>query len=82
MSYLGRHPEGPDEDADGDLLDDSEFVVAKCPKCGGPLFEDADRCNHCGHWIIHHSSIWEGRGLWYLTLALLGVAAVIYFWVL
>ncbi len=78
MNDWGRHPEGPDEQSDGDLLDDNEYVVAKCPKCGGGIYEDADRCNHCGYWVVHHSSIWTGRALWWMTLAVMGVIAVIY----
>ncbi len=78
MDDWGRHPEGPDEQADGDLMDDREYVVAKCPNCGSEIYEDADRCNHCGHWVVHHTSIWEGRGVLWMVLAMMGIFAVIY----
>jgi uncharacterized membrane protein YvbJ len=34
------HDDDPDDDA-----------TVPCPACGADLFDDADQCPHCGHWI-------------------------------
>ena len=47
---------------DGDWLDDGEEWSdddsdasdnrIACPECGGEVYDDADQCSHCGHWIL------------------------------
>ena len=40
--------EGPDS---ADLSDDSlDDVLDPCPRCKKAVYEDAERCPHCGHY--------------------------------
>jgi hypothetical protein len=46
-----------DEDRQGpqaaDLGDDDEYETVPCPACGASVSELAERCPHCGEWIVH-----------------------------
>jgi uncharacterized paraquat-inducible protein A len=65
---------GPDaEDADAD--DDSE--TRPCPECGKAVYEDADRCHHCGEHIVWDTGHWVGRPVWWMALAVAGIVAVV-----
>ena len=77
MNELDTDPDGPDH-ADADLLDESDTDTVACPACGAQIYEHADRCNACGEWIVHRSSIWSRKALWWIILAILGIAAVVY----
>lgn len=65
----------PDVDDDWDDDDDSETLP--CPECGVPVYEDAERCPHCGSYITHSTSLWAGRPWWWTALGLAGILAVI-----
>jgi hypothetical protein len=67
---LGDH-EYPDES------DDDEPVLVDCPECGGAMHEEAEQCPLCGAYVIHRTSLWMGRSLWWIVLGLLGIGAVI-----
>jgi ribosomal protein S27AE len=34
-------------------LDDDEIdeTLAECPKCGASVYDDIEKCPHCGEWI-------------------------------
>ncbi|WP_158633562.1 hypothetical protein [Tautonia sociabilis] len=74
-----------DDDEEDDLLepneeedDDEESGVLPCPSCGAEVFEDAERCPHCGDFIVgRRLRAWEGRPWWWIVLGLLGIGAVI-----
>ncbi len=44
-----------DSDAQGDDLTDwanqDGVDTVKCPKCGRQVYEEAEQCHYCGHWI-------------------------------
>lgn len=40
-----------DDAWDDEDLDDGESEEAACPACGRSVYEDADKCPHCGEWI-------------------------------
>ena len=63
--------EYPDEDDWDD--DDSETVP--CPRCGEQVYEDAPRCPNCDEYITHSRSVWHGRPLWWIALAMLAIFA-------
>lgn len=42
----------PDEVQDGDWDDGDETPTVPCPRCGRPVPDFADRCHHCGDWIV------------------------------
>jgi hypothetical protein len=72
-----------DEDDDwedpepADESDDAE--LATCPSCGEEIFEDAERCPYCGDYVVHSTSPFAGRPLWFCVLGLLGVAATVFY---
>ena len=68
--------EYPDEDEG----DDDDLDTVECPQCHRHVYEEAEQCPHCGHFITHDTRIWAGKPWWWIALALLGGAAVI--WVL
>ena len=61
--------EWPDEDDENDLI--------SCPNCGAAAYEDAEQCPSCGDYIVHVSSVWNDRPLWWVLLAIAGIIAVI-----
>lgn len=65
-----------DEVADDD--DDEETEVLPCPACGAEVYEDAERCPHCGDFIVRRLRGWEGKPWWWLALGLLGIGAVVW----
>ncbi len=68
-----------DDLGDSEPLDetDDEPALVDCPECGGAIYEEAEQCPLCGAYVIHRSSLWTGRSLWWIVLGLLGIAAVI-----
>ena len=67
--------EYPDED----LEDDDLSETLPCPECGAEVYEDSERCPHCGHYITTGSgSLWAGRPAWWVLLGLLGIVAVVF----
>ncbi|MFP4106273.1 MAG: hypothetical protein ACLFVU_09305 [Phycisphaerae bacterium] len=73
--------EGPDEH-DEDLLDETTPCSRHCRNCGGTVYEDADKCPWCGHWLVGgpHEA-WTGKKWWYILLAAAGVIILIW-WLL
>lgn len=74
----------PDEDwrdfeyPDEDDFDDGELETEPCPRCGRAIPEDAVRCPYCGDYVTAEGgSVWSGRPLWWIVLAVLGTIATI-----
>ena len=65
--------EFPDEDDNGD---EAEWI--QCRECGAEVYEDAVQCPCCGNYITSDTSVWVGRPLWWIGLAVLGIIAVIF----
>ncbi len=68
-----------DDDSDAlDEFDEEEDSTATtpCPACGIEIYEDAERCPHCGEYVVHGHSPWSGRPLWWIVLGLAGMAAL------
>ncbi|SFI88264.1 SIR2 family protein [Planctomicrobium piriforme] len=68
-----------DSDWDDDWPEDSdEADTIPCPSCGAEIHEDSPQCPVCGDYVIHRPGrVWDGKPLWYIALALLGIIAVI-----
>lgn len=64
--------EYPDPDGDDQWCD-----TVVCPECGADVYEDADQCPVCGHFMIPDNRIWSGKSAWWTALAILGIIAVI-----
>ena len=61
--------------------EDAESLTVPCLECGTDVYEDAEQCPACGHWITHSetstTSAMQGKPLWYVVLGLLGIIAVV-----
>jgi len=67
-----RDDEFPDDNYDDDLNE-----TIPCPECRAEVYEDAEQCPHCGHYITSETNVWSGRPAWWIVLGILGVAALI-----
>jgi len=69
---LEADPEGPQEI---DLVrgDDDQSETVACTHCGADVYEDADRCPHCGEWITA-----GGGSTWPLWVAGVAVLLMLY----
>ncbi len=85
-----QEPYDPEEDErdgpqlrDLEELDGDETPTVACPHCGGEIYDDADRCVHCGQWVVRRlsPSKFTQRGLWWL-LGLVGAGLGLLFWLL
>jgi uncharacterized paraquat-inducible protein A len=69
--------EGPDQ-ADADLLDDDHVELIRCPNCDAMVSEFAQQCPQCKHWITAKpTGMFTGKKLWWIILAVLGIAMFI-----
>ena len=69
--YDEVHDEVFDEDDDpgGDQL--------PCPSCGAPVYDDTDRCPHCGDWIMPLASAARSKSWVWIVAAVLVVIAML-----
>lgn len=71
----------PDDDEGGWQDEDGESLTITCPECGADVYEDAEQCPACGHWITHSetptANAMQGKPTWYVLLGILGIVAVI-----
>ena len=65
------------EDPESEAFADDDGGLVTCPSCGEEIFEDAQQCPYCGDYVVHSTSPFAGRSLWFCLLGLLGVAATI-----
>ena len=59
-----------------DIWDDDPTDMLSCPECGEEVYEFADLCPHCGMFITPSAAAynpWQGRPLWWLALAVIGI---------
>jgi hypothetical protein len=75
------------EDAD-DELDDSDYPdepedddaeTIPCPHCREPVYEEAQRCPHCGSYLSREDA--PRRRPWWLIVGVLVCLAVVLRWV-
>ena len=59
-----------------DEPDQDDFVA--CPVCGEPVYEDAQRCPHCEHYITPGTAALGGRPLWFRIAWLLAGLILVY----
>ena len=63
----------PDDVGDDAGDDDSETVP--CPHCRKPVYEAAERCPHCGHYLSEEDA--PRRYPWWLVAGVLVLIAII-----
>ncbi|MEW6249588.1 MAG: hypothetical protein AB1716_02995 [Planctomycetota bacterium] len=72
-------PEGPQE-CDLAQSDDDETETVPCPACGREVADFAERCPHCGDWIVPGAS--GARQTPWLLVAVALAAAIFLAWVI
>lgn len=67
------------DDESDDYGPDDESTTTECIKCGCDIYDDAARCPLCGEYQVGERThtIWKGRPLWWIMLALIGICSVI-----
>jgi len=75
-----------DDNPDGQWVDDSdddcEAELLFCPRCGKSVYEETQKCPHCGDWITPtYKNAHTKRG-WFLVIVLLLVFAILMVYVL
>lgn len=79
----GDEDEGwtPDEDDEEWVPDeDDEHDMSECPHCHEAVFDQAERCPHCG-WYISEEDAPPSRRPGWIVLGLTLAAVAVYFWV-
>lgn len=78
MPARAEDDEDPDWEEEDFPDDDEESFTITCPACGAAIYEDAPQCPQCGEYVTRGSaSVWQGKPVWYILLACLGIVAVI-----
>jgi hypothetical protein len=67
-----EYPDEPEED------DDSAETIP-CPHCREPVYEEAQRCPHCGSYLSREDALW--RRPWWLVVGVVACLAVVLRWV-
>ena len=65
-----------EEWSEPDIWDDDPTDMLSCPECGEEVYEVADLWPHCGMFITPSAAAynpWQGRPLWWLALAVIGI---------
>jgi hypothetical protein len=52
-----------DDDSIGEDDDSSDAVTMPCPHCFGTIYDDSERCPHCGEYLSHEDQPYRPR-LW------------------
>jgi predicted nucleic acid-binding Zn ribbon protein len=76
--------EDDDDEEDGfDHLDDpddeEEDATVPCPHCRRPVYDDAERCPHCGQYLSREDA--PRRHSWWLVLGVMVAVLVVLMWV-
>ena len=61
--------------------DDEDDRTARCPECGGEVYEDADQCPHCGMYVVPTyggGGVFAGKPWWFMLLAFLAIVGLIF----
>jgi predicted nucleic acid-binding Zn ribbon protein len=71
-----------DEDAsdDEDGREGDEDTTIPCPYCRRPIYEDSQRCPHCGNYISEEDAP-AARKPWWIIVGALLVLYVVYRWI-
>ena len=69
--------EGPSDEDLEQFGGQTASTTMPCPECGAEIYDDAERCPVCGQYVTHRTSEWSPRPLWWVVLAVAGVAATI-----
>lgn len=65
-----EYPDEPEYDED-------DLDTVRCDQCGADVWEEAQQCPHCGHYLVADTSPLRGRPWWWILVGLVGVIATI-----
>jgi hypothetical protein len=71
-------PDESDEDDD----DDASVDTIACPSCGREVYEQAERCPHCGSYVSREGPRSQRRPLWLIVGVVLCLLIVLLVWTL
>jgi hypothetical protein len=71
----------PGFDEDGLVESDPEGDLLPCPCCGAMVYDDSERCPHCGDWIMPLASTARGKSRVWILAAVLAIIALL-LWIL
>jgi len=60
------------------VTDDDEVAQTPCPHCGKSVYEEAQRCDHCGHYITQEFT--PSRRPWWLVVGVVACLVAVYLW--
>lgn len=67
-------------DDDEDNGEGDEDTTIPCPYCRRPVYEDSQRCPHCGNYISDEDAP-AARKPWWIVVGVLLVLYVVYRWI-
>ena len=66
-----------ENDLDEDDLDEDDDQTIPCPHCGVPVYEDAERCPSCEHYLSREDRPWS-RPAWLVAGVVVCIAIVLW----
>lgn len=74
--------DGPDEEwVEDEADDDPEADLLLCPSCGARVFDDTEKCPHCGDWIAPEYPSKAGGSFFLIAIVVLLVIGLL-LWIL
>jgi len=73
--YTGEEEQESLEDADID--DDASAETLNCPGCGKLIYEQAERCPHCGHYVTEETAPRRRRVKWFVVAVVICLIIVL-----
>jgi hypothetical protein len=72
-------PEDIDDDEYPEEVDENSDETVPCLYCREPVYEDSERCPHCGKYLSREDAPW--RRPWWLVLGVVLCLAVVFWWI-
>ena len=69
-----------EDDADEADWDEDDETTDPCPGCGEAVYDDAERCPHCGRYLSREDA--PARKPWWVVLGALVCLAMMTWWIL
>ena len=70
-----------DDDLDTSDLDNVEETTLPCPACGEEIYDDAERCPQCGHYLTREDAPRSKPPVWIIVGAIVCIVIVV-LWVI
>jgi len=75
------YDEDRDDEFDGVDEDEDDDETVPCPHCRRLVYEDAERCPHCGSYLSREDAPREAKPLWVVATVLVVLAAILLTWI-